>query len=139
MPSIHHLSGGETQRVLLARALLRKPQLLVLDEPAQGVDVAGQVELYQRIANIRQQFECSILMVSHDLHFVMAATDTVICLNRHICCYGSPDMVRRDPAYIKLFGNIDSANLAFYTHRHDHHHDVSGDVVPTDQADDDKS
>lgn len=113
------LSGGETQRVLLARALLRKPNLLVLDEPVQGVDVSGQEALYQLIADIRTHLHCGILMVSHDLHLVMAATDEVVCLNRHICCQGSPQQVSNDPAFVELFGS----RQALYTHHHDHHHD----------------
>ena len=112
------LSGGETQRVLLARALLRKPNLLVLDEPVQGVDVTGQEALYQLIADIRTHLHCGILMVSHDLHLVMAATDEVVCLNRHICCHGSPEQVSADPAFVELFGS----RQALYTHHHDHHH-----------------
>lgn len=113
------LSGGETQRVLLARALLRRPNLLVLDEPVQGVDVTGQEALYQLIGDIRTHLHCAILMVSHDLHLVMAATDEVICLNRHICCHGSPQHVSNDPAFVELFGS----RQALYTHHHDHQHD----------------
>lgn len=123
------VSGGELQRVLLARALLRNPQLLVLDEPAQGVDIAGQEELYQTIANIRDSLGCSILLVSHDLHLVMAKTDSVICLNRHVCCHGHPEQVSSDPAYLNLFGENRPAALALYTHHHDHNHDIHGDVV----------
>ena len=113
------LSGGETQRVLLARALLRKPDLLVLDEPVQGVDVTGQEALYKLISDIRTHLHCAILMVSHDLHLVMAATDEVVCLNRHICCQGSPEQVSVDPAFVELFGS----RQALYTHHHDHKHD----------------
>ncbi len=123
------VSGGELQRVLLARALLRKPQLLVLDEPAQGVDIAGQEELYQTIANIRDSHGCSVLLVSHDLHLVMAKTDSVICLNRHVCCHGHPQQVSTDPAYLNLFGEKRPAALALYTHHHDHNHDIHGDVI----------
>ena len=112
------LSGGETQRVLLARALLRKPNLLILDEPVQGVDVTGQEALYQLIADIRTHLHSAILMVSHDLHLVMAATDEVVCLNRHICCQGSPQQVSNDPAFVELFGS----RQALYTHHHDHEH-----------------
>ncbi len=122
------ISGGELQRVLLARALLRQPELLVLDEPAQGVDLMGQGELYDLIAGIRDRHHCTILLVSHDLNVVMAQTDMVICLNQHVCCSGHPDKVSRDPAFAALFGSI-AQNLAFYTHRHDHHHDVHGDVI----------
>ena len=127
--SMHSLSGGEQQLVLLARALLRQPQLLVLDEPAQGVDIAGQNSLYQLIGNLRNELHCGILMVSHDLHLVMAATDQVICLNQHICCHGHPEKVSNHPAYLKLFGDINSANVAFYTHLHDHKHGISGDII----------
>ncbi len=117
------LSGGELQRVLLARALVRKPDLLVLDEPVQGVDVHGQVELYQLIATIRDQYDCAVLMVSHDLHLVMAATDQVLCLNRHICCSGTPEAVTSHPAYAELFGPLAVNNLAVYVHDQNHQHD----------------
>lgn len=127
--NLSSISGGELQRVLLARALLRKPQLLVLDEPAQGVDIAGQEELYQTIANIRDNHGCGVLLVSHDLHLVMAKTDSVICLNRHVCCHGHPEHVSADPAYLNLFGEHRPAALALYTHRHDHNHDRHGHVV----------
>jgi len=121
--SLYHLSAGEMQRVLLARAILRQPELLVLDEPAQGVDVNGQLELYRLLVELRDKLSCAILMVSHDLHLVMAATDTVICLNHHVCCHGHPDLIRHDPAYLALFGQHMQAVLAFYTHHHDHKHD----------------
>ncbi len=117
------LSGGETQRVLLARALLNEPELLVLDEPAQGVDVNGQAELYKLISDIRKRINCAIIMVSHDLHLVISGTDKVICLNRHICCYGSPDSITKNPHFIELFGNKIANELALYTHHHDHSHD----------------
>jgi len=122
---MQRLSGGEAQRVLLARALIRRPQLLVLDEPVQGIDVTGQEEFYQTIANIREQSQCGILMVSHDLHLVMAATDTVICLNQHVCCHGHPESVSSHPAYLELFGRIRQPGIAVYTHHHDHSHDTS--------------
>jgi len=122
------LSGGEVQRVLLARALLRKPDLLVLDEPVQGVDVAGQAALYQLIVKIRDRHQCGVLMVSHDLHLVMAATDTVICLNQHVCCHGHPESISEDPAYLELFGASTPTGIAVYTHHHDHDHDIHGDV-----------
>jgi len=118
---VQALSGGEWQRVLLARALLRQPDLLVLDEPVQGVDVAGQAELYDLIRRIRDRRHCGILLVSHDLHFVMAAADRVVCLNRHVCCSGTPGAVARDPAYGALFGPAAEA-VALYAHRHDHRH-----------------
>lgn len=117
------LSGGEMQRVLLARALYRQPQLLVLDEPVQGVDVSGQSALYRLIRDIRDQLNCGILMVSHDLHLVMASTDRVICLNQHVCCEGHPDTVTADPEFLRLFGEHADAEVAIYTHEHDHQHD----------------
>jgi len=128
--SVHSLSGGEMQRVLLARALLRKPELLVLDEPAQGVDINGQTELYRLIASIRDKYNCAVLMISHDLHLVMAATDQVICLNHHICCSGHPEQVSADPSYIELFGIPGAENLALYSHHHNHQHNNHGDILP---------
>lgn len=127
---IQAVSGGEFQRVLLARALLRDPQLLVLDEPVQGVDVTGQAELFGLIRAIRDRRGCGVLMVSHDLHLVMAATDIVVCLNRHVCCTGRPEAVRGDPAYLALFGPAERDALAVYTHHHDHAHDADGHVTP---------
>ncbi|GLS24587.1 zinc ABC transporter ATP-binding protein ZnuC [Marinibactrum halimedae] len=126
--SMVDLSGGETQRVLLARALLRKPNLLVLDEPVQGVDVAGQAQLYDLIAELRDELSAGVLMISHDLHLVMAKTDTVVCLNKHVCCHGHPEAVTAHPAYLELFGQNQSASVAVYTHHHDHTHDHHGDV-----------
>ncbi len=123
------LSGGETQRVLLARALLRDPDLLVLDEPAQAVDFSGQAELYELIAKTRDRRGCGVLIVSHDLHLVMASTDFVLCLNQHICCAGQPEAVEQHPEYRRLFGPAASA-LALYQHAHDHHHDLEGNPVP---------
>lgn len=125
---IQKISGGQLQRVLLARALLRKPELLVLDEPVQGVDVAGQAELYRLIGKLRERYGCGVVMVSHDLHLVMSATDQVICLNRHICCQGHPAQVSEDPAFIELFGQ-DATSLAVYHHHHDHAHNLEGEVV----------
>ena len=116
------------QRVVLARALLRDPDLLVLDEPVQGVDVTGQVELYDLIAGLRRRRGCGVLMVSHDLHLVMAATDNVVCLNGHVCCSGHPESVSRHPAYLELFGARAAPGLAVYTHHHDHVHDMAGSV-----------
>jgi zinc transport system ATP-binding protein len=122
------VSGGELQRILLARALLGNPQLLILDEPAQGVDLAGQAELYQLIGEIRDQNGCGVLMISHDLHLVMSATDEVVCLNHHVCCHGKPEQVSNDPAFLELFGASVSDGLAVYTHHHNHEHDISGHV-----------
>ncbi len=132
---IRSLSGGETQRVLLANALLRKPELLVLDEPAQGVDVQGQVELYQLIETIKQQFQCAILMVSHDLHLVMAKTDRVICLQHHICCSGSPESISDHSDFKRLFGHHSMDSLALYQHSHNHSHDLSGQTYQHDHTD----
>ncbi len=123
------LSGGETQRVLLARALMRDPDLLMLDEPVQGVDLSGQSELYRLIVRLRDERGCGVMMVSHDLHLVMAATDEVLCINQHVCCSGHPDVVTRHPAYLDLFGARDAETLAVYTHHHDHQHALGGEVV----------
>lgn len=122
------LSGGELQRVLLARAILNRPQLLVLDEPMQGVDITGQSELYQLLNRTREWLNCAILMVSHDLNIVMANTDEVFCVNRHLCCAGTPEVVSTDPSFIHFFGDQFAKNVAFYSHRHNHHHDLHGDV-----------
>ncbi len=127
--SIHDLSGGETQRVMLARALLRDPQLLVLDEPVQGVDINGQVELYNLISRIRKQRGCGVFMISHDLHLVMSSTDHVVCLNRHICCSGHPEKVSNDPSFQELFGKQGAQSLALYSHHHNHNHDTHGDII----------
>ena len=121
------LSGGEIQRVLLARALLRNPEILILDEPVQGVDINGQEEMYRLINQIRDQYHCGILMVSHDLHMVMSATDKVICLNQHICCSGHPATVQNDPNFKALFGR--TPVLTQYNHHHDHNHDAHGNIV----------
>ena len=122
---IQSLSGGEVQRALLARAILRKPNFLVLDEPVQGVDVTGQNALYRMIGELSKALNCGVLMVSHDLHLVMSATDRVICLNQHICCQGHPEQVTQDQAYIDIFGQT----TAVYAHQHDHHHSLHGDVL----------
>ncbi len=129
---IQSLSGGEFQRVLLARALLREPDLLVLDEPVQQVDFSGQVELYERIADLRDRHGCGILLISHDLHLVMARTDRVICLNHHICCSGAPEAVSQHPEYLSLFGKRAASVMAFYSHEHDHRHGLAGEVLPKD-------
>jgi zinc transport system ATP-binding protein len=125
---LQSISGGELQRVLLARALLRQPELLVLDEPVQGVDVAGQAELYRLITRLRDRYGCGVLMVSHDLHLVMSTTDQVVCLNRHVCCSGHPEQVSNDPVFFEMFGQ-DAKSLAVYHHHHDHSHDLHGEVV----------
>jgi zinc transport system ATP-binding protein len=130
------LSGGEFQRVLLARAFYNKPQLLVLDEPVQGVDVGGQAAMYELIHRIREEWGCGILMISHDLHLVMAATDRVVCLNQHVCCEGHPDSVSAHPEFLRLFGESTEAEVAIYTHEHDHQHDHFGDHTCTDHSHD---
>lgn len=126
--SIHSLSGGEMQRVLLARALVREPDLLVLDEPVQAVDYAGEAALYQLIAEIRDRHGCGVLMVSHDLHVVMAATDRVLCVNGHICCTGTPHEVSGSAEFRRLFGP-QAEVFAVYRHHHDHDHDLAGEPV----------
>ena len=125
---VQHLSGGEFQRALMARAMVRKPDLLVLDEPVQGVDFNGEVALYDLIKQIRDETHCGVLLISHDLHVVMAATDTVLCLNGHVCCRGNPESVARSPEYLQLFGARAAATLAIYQHHHDHEHGADGHV-----------
>jgi len=122
---LRDLSGGEMQRVLLARALLRDPHLLILDEPTQGLDQPGEARFYELLAEIRVQSEVAVFMVSHDLHVVMAQSDKVICLNQHICCSGAPAAISVDPAYKALFG--ERAALAVYQHNHDHSHEHGHD------------
>jgi zinc transport system ATP-binding protein len=129
---VQNLSGGEFQRALLARAMIRKPDLLVLDEPVQGVDFSGEVALYDLIGQIRDETGCGILLISHDLHVVMAATDTVICLNGHVCCRGTPELVAQSPEYLSLFGARAANALAFYQHHHDHTHLPDGRVLESD-------
>ncbi len=126
---IHTLSGGEWQRVMLARAVLRRPDLLVLDEPTQNVDIAGAVEIYQIIGRLRDDIGCGVLMVSHDLSVVMAATDQVYCLNGHVCCSGHPADVTGDREFHRLFGPAAAATLAIYPHKHDHVHAPDGSVA----------
>jgi zinc transport system ATP-binding protein len=124
------LSGGELQRVLMARALQGEPNLVVLDEPVRGVDYQGEAELYAMIARLRSDRGIGILLVSHDLHVVMASSDRVICLNRHICCSGVPQSVAQHPEYVRLFGPQAVRSLAVYQHSHDHGHDLSGAPKP---------
>jgi len=126
------LSGGELQRVMLARAIARHPDLLVLDEPVQGVDYAGEIAIYDLIGDIRGSLGCGILMISHDLHVVMAQADQVVCLNGHVCCRGTPSDVSKDASYHALFGTRGSAALAVYEHRHDHVHLPDGKVRHAD-------
>jgi zinc transport system ATP-binding protein len=129
---VQHLSGGEFQRALMARAIARKPDLLVLDEPVQGVDFSGEIALYDLIKQIRNNTGCGILLISHDLHVVMAETDTVICLNGHVCCRGTPQTVSQSPEYVRLFGSRAAQTLAVYSHHHDHTHLPDGRVQHAD-------
>ena len=124
------LSGGELQRVVLARALIREPDLLVLDEPVRGVDYAGEAELYTLIGRLRTERGFGVLLVSHDLHVVMAQSDRVICLNRHVCCSGVPQSVAQHPEYARLFGPQAARAFGLYHHHHDHHHDLAGEPRP---------
>jgi zinc transport system ATP-binding protein len=124
------LSGGELQRVVLARALVRSPNLLVLDEPVRGVDYAGEAELYTLIGRLRTQRGFGVLLVSHDLHVVMAQSDRVICLNRHVCCSGVPQSVAQHPEYARLFGPQAARAFGLYHHHHDHSHDLAGEPRP---------
>jgi zinc transport system ATP-binding protein len=117
------LSGGQLQRVLLARALVAKPQLLLLDEPTAGLDQPGSAEFYRLIDDVRRETGCAVLMISHELHVVMAASDRVICLNGHVCCHGTPEHVSSAPEYQALFGSGTGGALALYRHDHDHRHD----------------
>ena len=124
------LSGGEFRRVLLARALLRDPDLLVLDEPVQQVDFPGQVAMHQLIGRLRDRRGCGVLVISHDLHLVLGATDRVVCINGHVCCAGEPEAVSRHPEYVSLFGPHAAAALAVYTHHHDHSHGLPVSATP---------
>ena len=119
---VRTLSGGEFQRVLLARAIACSPQFLVLDEPVQGVDFNGEIALYKLIEKIRNELNCGIILISHDLHVVMSSTDRVICLNGHVCCSGTPAVVATEPEFRALFGDRAANELAFYKHQHDHEH-----------------
>jgi zinc transport system ATP-binding protein len=129
---LSELSGGELQRVVLARALIRSPDLLVLDEPARAVDYAGEAELYTLIGRLRTEQGFGVLMVSHDLHVVMAQSDRVICLNRHVCCSGVPRSVAQHPEYARLFGPQSAHAFGVYRHQHDHNHDLAGAPCPPD-------
>ncbi|MGC9368099.1 MAG: metal ABC transporter ATP-binding protein [Paracoccaceae bacterium] len=131
------LSGGQFQRVLLARALLSDPQILVMDEPTQGLDQPGEAAFYELIEELRQETGCAILLVSHDLHVVMSASDRVLCLNRHICCQGTPTVVSNAPEYRALFGLGTGGALALYRHEHDHAHDHAHDHDHHDHSDKD--
>ncbi len=126
--SLSNLSGGEFQRVLIARAISKQPELLVLDEPVQGVDFKGEIELYKLIKEISEKMKCGILLISHDLHVVMSATDFVICLNGHVCCSGTPHKVVQDNKYRELFGDRASNILSLYEHKHDHTHSQDGTI-----------
>lgn len=129
---VRNLSGGEFQRVMLARAMAREPDLLVLDEPVQGVDFAGEIALYELIQKIKNDLGCGILLISHDLHVVMAATDRVVCLNGHVCCQGTPTDVASSDEYRRLFGARAANTLAVYEHDHDHTHLPDGTVRHAD-------
>ena len=126
--NLGNLSGGEFQRVLIARAISKKPELLVLDEPVQGVDYTGEIALYELIKRISDTLNCGILLISHDLHTVMTATDHVVCLNGHVCCSGSPMDVAKNNEYKSLFGEQASQILSVYEHKHDHIHSEEGEI-----------
>ena len=123
-----NLSGGEFQRVMIARAIAKKPELLILDEPVQGVDFNGEIKLYNLIKEISDKLKCGILLISHDLHFVMSSTDHVICLNGHVCCSGTPDDVAKNPAYRELFGETAASAISLYRHDHNHTHSQDGSI-----------
>jgi zinc transport system ATP-binding protein len=131
---IAELSGGELQRVLLARALIRAPEVLVLDEPVRGVDYAGEAELYTLIGRLRSERGFGVLLVSHDLHVVMGQSDRVLCLNRHVCCSGVPRSVAQHPEYARLFGPQAARAFGLYHHTHDHRHDLAGHPQPPGSA-----
>ena len=126
--NLSNLSGGEFQRVLISRAIAKQPNLLVLDEPVQGVDFKGEVALYELIKKISEKINCGILLISHDLHVVMSATDFVICLNGHVCCSGTPQVVAKNDQYQELFGDRASKILSLYEHKHDHTHAQDGTI-----------
>ena len=122
------LSGGEFQRVMIARSIAKKPELLILDEPVQGVDFNGEITLYNLIKEISDKLKCGILLISHDIHFVMSSTDHVICLNGHVCCSGTPNDVAKNPAYIELFGETAASSISLYRHDHNHTHNQDGSI-----------
>jgi zinc transport system ATP-binding protein len=126
--SLGNLSGGEFQRVLIARAIAKQPEVLVLDEPVQGVDFKGEIALYELIKKISEELNCGILLISHDLHVVMSATDFVVCLNGHVCCSGTPQAVAKNNEYQELFGDRASSILSLYEHKHDHTHSQDGTI-----------
>ena len=126
--SLGNLSGGEFQRVLIARAIAKQPEVLVLDEPVQGVDFKGEIALYELIKKISEELNCGILLISHDLHVVMSATDFVVCLNGHVCCSGTPQVVAKNNEYQELFGDRASTILSIYEHKHDHTHSPDGTI-----------
>ena len=126
--NLSDLSGGEFQRVLIARAIAKQPDLLVLDEPVQGVDFKGEIALYELIKKISEELNCGILLISHDLHVVMSATDFVVCLNGHVCCSGTPEAVSKNNEYQELFGDRASSILSLYAHKHDHTHSQDGTI-----------
>jgi zinc transport system ATP-binding protein len=126
--NLSDLSGGEFQRVLIARAIAKQPDLLVLDEPVQGVDFKGEIALYELIKKISEELNCGILLISHDLHVVMSATDFVVCLNGHVCCSGTPQAVAKNNEYQELFGDRASSILSLYEHKHDHTHSQDGTI-----------
>ncbi len=123
---VRSLSEGELKRVLLARTTLGQPDLIVLDEPTAGVDVSGEIRMYELIGELRTELQCGVLLVSHDLHLVMSKTDQVLCLNQHLCCSGQPESVSQHPEYLALFGQQAADSIAIYAHHHDHEHDVDG-------------
>lgn len=131
--SLHNLSGGELQRVMLTRALLAQPDFLILDEPAQGVDYRGQSDIYDLVTRIRDTRHCAIIMISHDLHIVMSATDRVVCLHHHVCCSGHPHLITQDPAWSSMFGSDASRGIAVYGH--EGHHRSGHDTTAPSSSD----
>jgi len=131
--SIHDISTGELQRVLLARTTLGEPDLLILDEPTAGVDITGEADMYELINVLKSKLNCAVLLVSHELHLVMSQTDQVLCLNKHMCCSGQPELVQQHPEYLALFGQQASDALAVYRHQHNHQHDLAGCTHDSDQ------